>query len=117
MEQLQRTGTGRAFDVEQREAEVAELKAKLDGAAMESWTRPWCARRPTAMSPMSRSAKAREWTTFAGDGVHRHVGDRHRRGDPQIDARYVQPGQLVELTFKFIPGTVYPARSKPCCRP
>jgi multidrug resistance efflux pump len=26
---------------------------------------------------------------------------------PQIDARYVQPGQLVELTFKFAPGAIY----------
>ena len=25
----------------------------------------------------------------------------------QIDARYVEPGQEVELTFKFAPGTVY----------
>jgi multidrug resistance efflux pump len=25
----------------------------------------------------------------------------------QIDVRYVQPGQPVELTFKFMPGTVY----------
>src|SRR5205823_1904399 len=26
---------------------------------------------------------------------------------PQTDARYVRPGQPVELTFKFIPGSVY----------
>ncbi len=26
---------------------------------------------------------------------------------PQIDARYVAPGQAVELTFKFAPGTIY----------
>ena len=25
----------------------------------------------------------------------------------QIDARYVEPGQPVEVTFKFTPGTVY----------
>ena len=25
----------------------------------------------------------------------------------QIDARYVEPGQPVEVTFKFMPGTVY----------
>ena len=31
-EELQKTGSGRAFDVEQRQAEVQELKAKLDGA-------------------------------------------------------------------------------------
>jgi multidrug resistance efflux pump len=24
--------------------------------------------------------------------------------------RYVQPGQLVEVTFKFIPGHVYPGK-------
>lgn len=32
MTQLQQTGSGRAFDVEQREAEVDQLKAQLDGA-------------------------------------------------------------------------------------
>ena len=26
---------------------------------------------------------------------------------PQIDARYIEPGQTVELTFKFMPGTLY----------
>ena len=26
---------------------------------------------------------------------------------PQINARYVAPGQNVEVTFKFVPGTVY----------
>jgi multidrug resistance efflux pump len=26
---------------------------------------------------------------------------------PQIDARYVSPGQLVEVTFKFAPGKIY----------
>ena len=26
---------------------------------------------------------------------------------PQIDARYIAPGQPVELTFKFLPGQVY----------
>ena len=28
----------------------------------------------------------------------------------QIDARYVEPGQEVELTFKFAPGTIYSGR-------
>jgi multidrug resistance efflux pump len=26
---------------------------------------------------------------------------------PQIDARYVAPGQDVEIAFKFMPGVVY----------
>jgi hypothetical protein len=29
---LQSTGTGRSFDVEQRKAEVEQLRAQLDGA-------------------------------------------------------------------------------------
>ena len=32
MTQLQRHDTGRAFDVEQRQAEVDQLKAQIDGA-------------------------------------------------------------------------------------
>ena len=35
----------------------------------------------------------------------------------QIDARYIAPGQPVEVTFKFLPGTrSTPARSRACCR-
>ena len=35
----------------------------------------------------------------------------------QINARYIEPGQRVEMTFKFMPGVVYhAARSRPCCR-
>ena len=28
----------------------------------------------------------------------------------EINARYLEPGQPVEVTFKFIPGQVYPGR-------
>ena len=34
----------------------------------------------------------------------------------QIDARYVAPGQEVEVTFKFAPGRSIRARSRACCR-
>jgi multidrug resistance efflux pump len=32
MTQMQSTGTGRSFDVEQRQVEVEQLRAQLDGA-------------------------------------------------------------------------------------
>ena len=30
----------------------------------------------------------------------------------QIDARYIRPGQQVELTFKFLPGNVHVGRAE-----
>jgi multidrug resistance efflux pump len=58
MTELQTHGTGRTFDVQQREAEVEQLRAQLDGA---KWNleRPRSARPPTATSPTWRCARAR----------------------------------------------------------
>ncbi|MBX9827410.1 MAG: efflux RND transporter periplasmic adaptor subunit [Xanthobacteraceae bacterium] len=109
MTQLQTSGSGRSFDVEQRQAEVDQLKAQLDGA---KWNLDKTVVRAPAdgyvtnlalrkgarvanlpLSPVMAFIDISE--TFIGVEI------------PQIDARYVEPRQKVELTFKFMPGHVY----------
>ena len=84
MTQLQVTGTGRAFDVEQRQAEVDQLKAQVDGA---QWNLDKTVVRAPADGYVTNRCAAqgrtrRQPAAAAGDGVHRHVRDHHRRGDP-----------------------------------
>ncbi len=106
MTQLQGTGSGRGFDVEQRQAEVAELKAKLDGA---QWNLDKTVVRAPAEGYVTNVAlrKGARVTTAPVmafiDTSETLIGVEI----PQIDARYVEPGQAVEVTFKFMPGTVY----------
>jgi multidrug resistance efflux pump len=109
MTQLFEREAGRGFDVEQRQAEVDQLKAQLEGA---QWNRD----KTTVRAP--------------GDGYVTNVA--LRKGArvanlplapvmafidtsttligvelAQIDARYVAPGQDVEVTFKYLPGQVF----------
>ena len=109
MTQLYERDSGRGFDVEQRQSEVDQLKAQLDGAK-------WNLDKTTVRAP--------------GDGYVTNVGLRKGArvanlplapvmafidtsdtiigvGIAQIDARYIEPGQLAEVTFKFMPGKVY----------
>ncbi len=109
MEQLASTGSGRAFDVEQRQAEVDQLKAQVTGA---QWNLDKTVVRAPAdgyvtnlalrkgarvanlpLAPVMAFIETSE--TIIGVEVE------------QIAARYVEPGQPVEVTFKFMPGTVY----------
>ena len=109
MTQLQQTGSGRAFDVEQREAEVDQLKAQVDGA---KWNLDKTVVRAPADGYVTNVA-LRKGARVANlplkpamafiDTSETIIGVEI----PQIDARYVRPGQPVELTFKFMPGTVY----------
>jgi len=108
MGQLQSHGTGRAFDVEQREAEVEQLRAQLVGAK-------WNLEKTTVRAPadgyvtnlaLRKGARVTNLPlapvmafidtsdTIVGVAIN------------QIDARYLAPGQPVELTFKWAPGTV-----------
>ena len=110
MSQLQGRGTGRAFDVEQRQAEVDQLKAQLDGAKWnldKTTVRAPAAgyvtnltlrkgARVTAQSPVMAFIDTSE--TILGAEI------------PQINARYIEPGQPVEVTFKTFPGTVHTGR-------
>lgn len=109
MTQLQTTGTGRAFDVEQRQAEVDQLKAQLDGAN-------WSLEKTVVRAPADgfvTNVALRKGARVANlpltpamafiDTSDTIIGVEIS----QINARYVRPGQLVELTFKLRPGTIY----------
>jgi RND family efflux transporter MFP subunit len=106
MQQLEAKGTGRAFDVEQRQAEVDELKAKLEGAQ-------WNLDKTTVRAPTNgyvTNVALRKGARVATSPVMAFIDTSDTIIGveiAQINARYVQPGQLVELTFKFAPGTIY----------
>jgi multidrug resistance efflux pump len=107
--QLQRADSGRAFDVEQRQAEVDQLKAQLEGAKYnldstivrapsEGYVTNLALRKGARVASLPLSpVMAFIDTTETIVGVEIQ----------QIDARYIRPGQDVEVTFKFIPGRVY----------
>jgi hypothetical protein len=66
MAHLQSTGTGRGFDVEQRQAEVDQLKAQVQGAQ-------WNLDKTVVRAPADGYVTS--------DGVHRYVRDHPGRGD------------------------------------
>jgi multidrug resistance efflux pump len=109
MTQLYERDAGRGFDVQQRQSEVDQLRAQLESAQ-------WNLENTTVRAP--------------GDGYVTNVALRKgaRVGNlpvspvmafidtsqtiigveiAQNDARYVRPGQAVEVAFKFMPGQVY----------
>lgn len=112
MSQLQNRGTGRAFDVEQREAEVEQLKAQVVGAK-------WNLEKTTVRAPgdgyvtnlaLRKGARVSNLPLSPVmafiDTADTIVGVEIN----QIDARYIKPGQAVEATFKFAPGKVFPGK-------
>ncbi len=109
MQQLQTTGSGRAFDVEQRQAEVDQLKAQRDGAQ-------WNLEKTVVRAPADgyvTNVALRRGARVANlplspvmafiDTSDTIIGVEIA----QIDARFIEPGQPVEMTFKFMPGAVY----------
>jgi multidrug resistance efflux pump len=109
MTQLQTAGTGRAFDVEQRQAETDQLRAQLDGAK-------WNLEKTVVRAPADgyvTNVALRKGARVANlplspvmafiDTSDTIIGVEIQ----QIDARYIEPGQEVELTFKFAPGMIY----------
>lgn len=109
MTRLQATGAGPAFDVEQRQAEVDNLKAQITNAK-------WDVEKTTVRAPadgyvtnvaLRKGARVSSLPLSPAmafiDTSETIIGVEI----PQIDARYIAPGQLVEVTFKFAPGEVY----------
>ena len=108
--ELQRRETGRAFDVQQREAEVEQLRAQLEGAnwnldkttiraPTDGYVTNLALRvgaRVTAQTPVMAFIDTSE--TILGVEIS------------QVYARYVRPGQQAEITFKVFPGQVHKAR-------
>ena len=110
--QLQDRGTGRAWDVEERQAEVDRLRAQLDGA---KWNLDATVVRAPADGFVTNLA-LRKGARVANlplapvmafiDTSDTIVGV----AVPQIGARFIAPGQEVELTFNFKPGRIYTGR-------
>ncbi len=109
MTQLYERDSGRGFDVEQRQSEVDQLKAQLEGA---KWNLDkTVVRAPTdgyvtnlALRKGARVASlplapVMAFIDTSGTLIGAEIA--------QIDARYVEPGQPAEVTFKFMPGQVY----------
>src|SRR5262249_32415700 len=109
MTQLERSDSGRAFDVQQRQAEVDKLKGQLLGAKYN--LDQTVVRAPSEgyvtnvgllkgarvanlpLSPVMAFIDTSE--TVVGVEI------------PQIYRRYIEPGQDVEVTFKLFPGQVF----------
>jgi multidrug resistance efflux pump len=109
MTQLYERDSGRAFDVQQRQSEVDQLKAQLESA---KWNLDKTIVRAPADGYVTNLA-LRKGARVASlplapvmafiDTSDTLVG----AAIAQIDARYVEPGQPTEVTFKFMPGQVF----------
>lgn len=109
MTQLQTSGTGRTFDVEQRQAEVDQLKAQVEGA---QWNLDKTVVRAPADGYVTNVAlrKGARVANLPLSPVMAFIDTSETLIGveiPQIDARYIEPGQDVEVTFKFMPGKIY----------
>lgn len=112
MTQLQRGDAGRAFDVQQRESEVQQLKAQLDGAR---WNLDKTVVRAPADGYVTNIAlrKGARVSSLPLAPVMAFIDTSETIVAveiQQINTRYIKPGQPVEITFKFLPGHVYEAR-------
>jgi RND family efflux transporter MFP subunit len=112
MQQLQRTGTGRSFDVEQHLAEVDQFKGQIAAA---EWNLEKTVIRAPADGYMTNLAlrKGARVTSLPLSPVMSFIDTSDTIIGveiAQINARYIAPGQAVEVTFKFLPGRVYPGR-------
>jgi RND family efflux transporter MFP subunit len=109
MTQLFERDSGRGFDVEQRQSEVDQLTAQLQGA---KWNLDKTVVRAPANGYVTNLA-LRKGARVGNlplspamafiDTSDTIIGVEIN----QIDARYVEPSQDVEVTFKFMPGHVY----------
>ena len=106
MTQLFERDSGRGFDVEQRQSEVDQLKAQLEGAK-------WNLDKTVVRAPAdgyATNVALRKGARVAGSPVMAFIDTSKTLIGVEIsqnDARYIAPGQPVELTFKLMPGTVY----------
>jgi multidrug resistance efflux pump len=108
--ELQRRETGRAFDVQQREAEADQLRAQLDSA---KWNLDKTIVRAPADGYVTNLTlrKGARITAQAPVMAFIDTSDTIFGVEiPQISARYIQRDQPVEATFKIFPGRVYTGR-------
>ncbi len=110
--QLLDRDSGRAFDVQQHQAEVDQFRAQLEGA---QWNLDKTVVRAPADGYVTNLA-LRKGARVANlplapvmafiDTFDTIIGVEIA----QIDARYLEVGQPVEMTFKFVPGRIYGGR-------
>jgi RND family efflux transporter MFP subunit len=112
MTQLQERQAGRAFDVEQRQAEVDQLKAQVEGAKYN--LEQTVVRAPTDGYVTNLALrKGARVTDFPVSPVMAFIDTSETIIGVTInqnDARYIALGQSVELTFKFFPGRIFSGR-------
>ncbi|MFI5410626.1 HlyD family secretion protein [Kaistia sp. UC242_56] len=105
--ELQSKDVGRAFDVQQHEAQRDQLRADLDAA---KWSLDKTVVRAPADGYVTNLA-LRVGARVSGQSPVMAFIDT---GEPifgaeisQNNARYIKPGQPVEVTFKMFPGKIY----------
>ena len=112
MTQLFERDAGRGFDVEQRQSEVDQLKAQLEGA---QWNLDKTVVRAPAEGYVTNVAlrKGARVANLPLAPVMAFIDTSDTLIGVEIaqnDARYVRPGQDAEVTFKVMPGRVYAAK-------
>lgn len=112
MTTLQRGDAGRAFDVQQRESEVEQLKAQLDGA---KWNLEKSVVRAPADGFVTNLAlrKGARVSSLPLSPVMAFIDTSETivgTEIAQINARYIEPGQKAEVTFKLLPGEIFAGR-------
>jgi RND family efflux transporter MFP subunit len=101
--------SGRGFDVEQRQSEVDQLKAQLESAK-------WNLDKTVVRAPAdgyATNVALRKGARVASSPVMAFIDTSDTLVGVEItqnDARYVKPGQMVEVTFKFEPGVIRTGR-------
>jgi len=114
MTTLYERDAGRAFDVEQRQSEVDQLKGQLQAA---QWNLDKTVVKAPADGYVTNLAlrKGARVTTLSLSPVMAFIDTSDTIIGVeinQIDARYVAPGQEVEVTFKFAPGQVFSGKDE-----
>src|SRR4029079_11355933 len=110
MTQLQSRDTGRAFDVEQRQEEVDQFRAQLEGA---KWNLDKTTVRAPADGYVTNLALRKGARVTAQSPVMAFIDTSSTIfavAIPQINTRYIETGQPIEITFKALPGSVYTGR-------
>ena len=110
--QLQRGDAGRAFDVQQRDAEVKQLKAQLAAA---KWNLDKTIVRAPADGYVTNLAlrKGARVSSLPLAPVMAFIDTSDTLVGAeiaQIYARYIEPGQKAEVTFKLYPGRIFTGR-------
>lgn len=109
MTQLQSTASGRAFDVQQRQADVDKLKAQLLGAKYNLEQTVVVAPSDGYVTNLGLLKGARV-ANLPLSPVMAFISTAETVVGVQVQqiyTRYIEPGQEVEVTFKFFPGQVF----------